>query len=116
MGSITIQADFGEDKYPIGGFILDRARALGMSRGDLVHRLGYRDDDSGQEVLSAAMLTGVVTPQLANRLADALETDNALVGFVIGATMRQSRDEARLHRTLWKLQDAMSGKKRRLRE
>ena len=44
MGSTTIQARFGEDTYPIGRFILDRARALGMSRTELVRRLGYRRD------------------------------------------------------------------------
>src|ERR1700737_3700425 len=49
LGAATIQTDCGGDKYPIGRFILHRARALGMSRNDLVHRLGYRDDDSGHE-------------------------------------------------------------------
>jgi len=111
----TIQADIGEDYYPMGRFILYRARTLGLSRNDLVHRLGYRDDDSGHEALSAAMLTGVVAPQLANRLAGALEADNALVGFVIDATARQKRDEARLDPPLWKLQGAILGKKRRVR-
>ena len=115
MGSATIQTDCGGDKYPIGRFILHRARTLGLSRNDLVHRLGYRDDDSGHEALSAAMLTGVVAPHVANHLAGALEADHALVGAVIDATARQKHDEARLDGTLWKLQDAMSGKKRRLR-
>jgi len=36
MGSAAIHADFGEEHYPIGRFILERARALGMSRSDLV--------------------------------------------------------------------------------
>jgi hypothetical protein len=115
MGSATIQADFDEGHYPIGRFILHRARALGMSRSDLVRRLGYRDIGTGHETLSAAMLTGVVAKQLANHLADALDADEALVGSVIDATFRQKRDEARLDRTLWKLQDALSGKKRRCR-
>jgi hypothetical protein len=115
MGSATIQANFGEDHYPIGRFILHRARALGMSRCDLVHRLGYRDEDSGHEALSAAMLTGVVAPQLADHLVGALEASDALVGSVIEATIRQKRDEARLDLTVWKLQDVMRGKKRRLR-
>jgi hypothetical protein len=42
MSSRPFQAHFGEDKYPIGRFILYRALAVGMSRNDLVHRLGYR--------------------------------------------------------------------------
>jgi hypothetical protein len=36
MGSATIGAEIGEDRYPIGRFILHRARMLGLSRGDLV--------------------------------------------------------------------------------
>jgi hypothetical protein len=115
MGSTTIQAQFGEDKYPIGRFILERARARGMSRADLIHRIGYPDIGSGHEALNAVLLTGSVAPQMANHLADALETDATLVGSVIDATMRQKRDEARLDSTLWKLQDAMSAKKRRRR-
>jgi hypothetical protein len=56
MGSATVQADFREEKYPIGRFIPERARTLGMSSSDLVHRLGYRDVGSGQEALTAARL------------------------------------------------------------
>ena len=115
MGSATIRVDFGEDEYPIGRFILERARALGMSRSDLVHRLGDHGIGSGHEALTAALLNGSVSTQMANQLADALEADDALVGFVIRATRRQKRDEARLDRPLWKLTDAISGKKRRLR-
>jgi hypothetical protein len=48
MGSETIQARFLEDTYPIGRFILDRARALGMSRSELVSRLGYRQIGKAQ--------------------------------------------------------------------
>jgi hypothetical protein len=115
MGSATIKARVGEDHYPIGRFIVDRARALGMSRSDLVRRLGYRDIGSGHEALSAVLLSGLVAPHMANHLADAVEADDALLGSVIGATTRQKRDETRLDHTLWKLQDVMLGKKRRLR-
>jgi hypothetical protein len=52
---------------------------------------------------------------VANHLANALETDAALVGSVIGATMRQKRDEARLYHPLWKLEDTMRRKKRERR-
>jgi hypothetical protein len=115
MGSTTIQADLGEDKYPIGRFILDRARALGMSRSDLVRRLRYPDIGNGHEALSAVLFRGLMTPQVATHLAAALEADDALVRSIIDATIRQKRDEARLDHPLWKLQDAISGKKRRLR-
>jgi hypothetical protein len=94
---------------------LDRARALGISRSDLVRRLGYRDIGSGHEALSVVLLRGLVAPHVAKHLAGAIEADDALLGSVIDATMRQKRDEARLDSTLWKLQDAISGKKRRLR-
>lgn len=93
MASLTFQPRFGEDRYPIGRFILVRARALGMSRSDLVRRLGYREMNSGHRALTEVLLTGVVAPYIANRLAEALEADDALVKSVIGATTRQKLDE-----------------------
>jgi hypothetical protein len=95
MSSATFQARCGEDRYPIGRFILDRARTIGMSRSELVHRLGYRDIGSGHRALNELLLTGLLTSHVAKHLADALEADDALVGSVIDATMRQRRDEAR---------------------
>lgn len=86
-----------------------------MSRGDLVHRLGYPDIDSGHEALTAALLNGSVAPHMANHRAEALEADDALVRSVIGATMRQKNDEARVGHPLWKLQDAIKGQKRQSR-
>src|SRR5205085_1943339 len=96
-------------------FILERTRALGLSRNDLVHRFGYRDLGKGHKALSTVLVTGVVPPHIASHLAGAVEADDALIGAVITATTRKRRDEARLNRTLWKLQDAISGKKRRTR-
>jgi hypothetical protein len=98
MASATIQTNFGEDHYPIGRFILERARPLGMTRSDLVRRLHYRDIGSGHKALSAVLLTGVLAPHVANHLAEALEVDDALPESVIGATTRQKRDEARKRR------------------
>src|SRR6266436_186066 len=115
MGSTTIPPNLGEDKYPIGRFILHRARTLGLSRSDLNSRLGFRDTGSGHEALSAMLLKGLVDADLANHLAGALEVDATLVRSIIGATMRQKSDEARLDRTLWKLKDAIAGQKHRLR-
>lgn len=88
---------------------------MGLSRNDLIQRLRYDDIDSGYKAFSTALLTGVVTPHLAHHLADALESDDALVGAVIVATTRQKRDEARLDRILWNRIDAITGKKRRPR-
>jgi hypothetical protein len=98
MGSATFQARFGEDRYPIGRFISEHSRALGISRSDLVRRLGYRDISSGHRALSAVLLTGVVAPHIAKHLANALEVDDALVESVIDATTRQECDEARARR------------------
>jgi hypothetical protein len=94
MGSSTIQPRFGEDAYPIGRFILDRARALGISRSDLVHRLGYRDIGSGHKALSEMLLTGMAGAHIAKHLAEALEVDDGLVESVIGAATSQKHDEA----------------------
>jgi hypothetical protein len=94
MGSPTFQPRFGEDSYPIGRFILGRARTLGISRSDLVRRLHHRDLGSGHKALSALLLSGEVSDHIAKHLAEALEIDDALLGSVIGATTRQKRDEA----------------------
>lgn len=52
MVSTRFQPRFGEDQYPIGRFILDRARALGITRNDFVNRLGYHDLDNGHKALT----------------------------------------------------------------
>jgi hypothetical protein len=98
MVSPVFQPRFGEDTYPIGRFILERARALGLSRSDLVHRFSYRDIGKGHKALSTVLLTGVIPLHIANRLAEALEVDDALFRAVIDATMRQKRDEASVRR------------------
>jgi hypothetical protein len=95
MVSSTFQPRFGEDQYPIGRFVLDRARVLGITRSDFVHRLGYCDIGGGHKKLSRMLLTGIVPLHIANRLAAALEVDDALFRAVIDATMRHKRDEAR---------------------
>ena len=57
MGSTTIQARFGESINPLGRFVLDRARALGMSRSELVRHLGYRHVGNGHRALSELLTT-----------------------------------------------------------
>jgi hypothetical protein len=94
MGSATFQPRFGEDNYPMGRFILDRAQALGIRRSTLVRRLEYRDIAGGHKALSMALLSGIIAPQIAKHLASALETDETLVSAVISATMQQKNDEA----------------------
>jgi hypothetical protein len=75
MGSPTFQPRFGEDRYPIGRFILERSRALEISRSDLAHRLGYRDIGRGHKALSEVLVTGVVPRHVEKYLAAALEVD-----------------------------------------
>jgi hypothetical protein len=60
--SSTIQARFGEDAYPVGRFVLDRARVLGLTRTDLVRRLCYPDISKGHKAL-----TGFRSPALSRR-------------------------------------------------
>jgi hypothetical protein len=94
MGSTTIQARFGEDTYPIGRFISERAQALRMSRTELVRRLGYRRIGNGHKALGEMLTTGTVPPQIAKHLAEALQVDEAIVDAVTAATARQQQDEA----------------------
>jgi len=93
MGSTTFQARFGEDVFPLGRFILDRARALAISRTELVHRLGYRQIGNGHRALGEMLTTGTAPPQIAKHLADALEVDEATVAAITTATARRQHDE-----------------------
>src|SRR5437763_654580 len=81
-----ILARYNEDTYAIGRLILDRTRALGLSRTELVGRLGYRDLAGGHKVLTA---TGI-----ARHLVAALEVDASFLGSV-EASEWQRRDENR---------------------
>src|SRR5262249_32409786 len=72
---------------------LDRARALAISRTELVHGLGYRQIGNGHRALGEMLTTGTVPPQIAKHLADALEVDEAAVAAVTTATARQQHDE-----------------------
>ena len=94
MGSTTIQARFGERQYSIGRLVLDRARALGMSRSELVRHLGYRHVGNGHRALSELLTTGKIAPLIAQHLAGALQVENELVAAVTAATARQQQDKA----------------------
>lgn len=94
---MSIQARSGEDAYPIGRFILDRAGTLGLNRTDLVRRLGYRDIGGGHRVLNGILSNGIVprTTHIANHLAAALEVDDRVLIAVVESTEWQRRDEHR---------------------
>jgi hypothetical protein len=101
MPTIIMQARFGETGYAVGRLVLQRARALGISRSALVRRLGYRDVNGGHRALLQLLMTGSVPPFIASRLADALEIEPDLLDEVLVATARQQQDEVRaqiLHR------------------
>jgi hypothetical protein len=87
---------FGEQDFPIGRLILDRARALGLSRTKIVRRLGYTDLSSGHRAPTDLMMTGTVPPFF-TRLADALEVEPSIVESVLIATARQQDAEAAVH-------------------
>ena len=89
-----IQPRYGEDAYPIGRFILDRAKTLGLSRTDLVRRFGYRGLTSGHAALTGFLLTGVVPPFIEKKLASVLEVEEDLIDTMLLATARQLHDEA----------------------
>ena len=93
MSSI-FQTRHGEDAYPIGRFILDRAKALGFSRTDLVRRLGYRELNSGHRALTELMLTGMLPRFIHKKLAAAVEVEPDLLDAVLVATAQKLRDEA----------------------
>src|SRR5580704_12567469 len=93
--SAIIQSRFGEDAYPIGRFILNRSKVLGLSRTDLVRRFEYRDLNSGHAALSGFLLTGVVPSFVDKKLARALEVEQEFLDTVLLATAWQLHDEAR---------------------
>ena len=74
----VMQARFGENQYPISRLILHQARALGLTRTDIVRRLGYTDLSSGHRALTDLMMTGTVPP-FVTRLADAVQLDQSIV-------------------------------------
>jgi hypothetical protein len=90
-----MQARFGEDAYPIGRFVLDRARALGMGRTELVRRLCYPDISKGHKALTGFLITGTMPPLIAKHLTTALEVGKDLIDAVLLATARQQHNEAR---------------------
>ena len=94
MENIPFQTRYGEDSYPIGRLIVDRARALGLSRTELVGRLGYRDLAGGHKVLTGILRTGIVprTRHITRHLAVALEVDDSFLVSVIEANEWQRRD------------------------
>jgi hypothetical protein len=95
MPTTAMQARFGEADYAVGRIVLERARALGLSRSALVKRLHYRDLSAGHRALVELLMTGTVPPFIASRLADALEIEPDLLDEVLVATARQQHDEGR---------------------
>jgi hypothetical protein len=91
-----MQARFGEGAYPVGRFVLDRARALGMTRTELVRRLCYPDISKGHKALTGFLITGRMPPLIAKYLATALAVDQDLIDAILLATAHQQHDEKRV--------------------
>jgi hypothetical protein len=90
-----MRARFGETEYAISRLVLERAKSLGLSRTELVRRLGYGNLNGGHAVLTELLMTGTQSPIIAPRLAEALDVDPDLLDQVSVATARQQHDEAR---------------------
>jgi hypothetical protein len=60
--SSTMQARFGENEFPIGRLILNLTRDLGLSRSELVRRLGYGNLAKGHRALTELLMTGNLPP------------------------------------------------------
>jgi hypothetical protein len=86
---------FGEDRYPISGLLVYRARALGLTRRDLARRLGYRNLGDAHKALTNALKTGAVPAHMRKHLGGALELDDAVIDSVMGSTSHQRQDERR---------------------
>ena len=93
--SSTFRLLFGEHGYPISRLLVDRARALGLSRSDLARRLGYRDTGNAHRALGETLKTGTVPAHMRDHLADALALDKAVIDSVIEATSHQKQDQWR---------------------
>jgi hypothetical protein len=92
------QPRHGEDAYPIGRLVLGRAAELGLSRSELVVRLGYRNISRGHRSLANTLLTGRSGPFLLANLAAALEVEQSIVDEALAATSRQHAPEALVKR------------------
>jgi hypothetical protein len=63
---LRFEARCGEERYPIGRLILRRAADLGLSRSDVVRRLGDLNADKGHRKLGRLLTTGVIPARLAS--------------------------------------------------
>lgn len=91
----TFQPRFFEIEYAIGRVVVDRTNALGMSRRQLVHQLGYQDRPfKGHELLSAFLAGANLSPPFLNRLSNVLEIEPSILDAAILATARELDAEA----------------------
>lgn len=89
----TMPPRYYEDKYPIARLIFDRANALGLTRRQLVERLGFGDRlAKGHRLLSEIMRTGTL-PRYCTAIASPLEVDKTALDEILYATARQQEAE-----------------------
>lgn len=89
--SAIIQPRYGEDRHAIGRLVFGRAKALGLSRTDLVRKLGYRDLANGHRALTELLVRGLMLPLIAHNLAAALEVQQHQIDLIIGPTEPRPR-------------------------
>lgn len=96
---VTFAVRHGDDRYPVGGLVVRRAAALGLSRTEFVQRLGYRNVDKGHRKLNHLSATGVVPVNIRNALAASLEVEPSVIEAAIAETAAQhsAEKQARLH-------------------
>jgi hypothetical protein len=95
---VEFETRFGDDRYPMGRLVLRRAADLGLSRSEVVRRLGYLNADKGHRRLGRLLTTGAVPPQIGSVLAAAFEVEPGTVQAAIAETAAQhhAEKEARL--------------------
>jgi hypothetical protein len=96
--SMRFEARHGDDRYPIGRLILQRAADLGLSRSEVVRRLGYQKADKGHRKLNRLLSSGVISAQIGCVLTAALEVEPGTVQAAISETAAQRRAEEQARR------------------
>jgi hypothetical protein len=87
------EARYGDDRYPIGRLVLQRAADLGLSRSEVVRRLGYQNADKGHRKLNRLLSSGVISAQIGCVLVAALEVEPGTVQAAIAETAAQHERE-----------------------
>ena len=90
----SFQPRFRELRYAIGRLLVDRANSLGLTRRELVDRLGFRGREAqGHQMLTAFMAGESVPPSFLSRVADVLHIEATAMDAARAATVRELNAE-----------------------